>query len=286
MNAPSTAISSFLLVDAALAGFNDRIDLRPAGDTPAWLSPLYEGAAAWTGPLLTDILAAEEAGALDHAMAIVNAIFPQLHLSLIDTTMKFDELADHLRRFRFVCNREHENFSLRFADCLVLAALSTVFSPTQWASLNATVLRWSVHLRDGRLAAASRPDLVGVEMSFPLELSPAQILRLRDSCAPDRMIHCLRAAAHGSISGSYAEHYRWASDAYALWKASANDHEIVWRWVTEAAFDTRGTILADIALSEALANKKLNLVKDGILKAAMRCESNTPAGGDRFNDRV
>jgi hypothetical protein len=260
---------SFLLVDAALAGFNDRIDLRPAGDTPSWLCPLYEGAAVWTGPVLIDILAAEEAGALDHAMAIVNARFPQLHLSLIDTTMHFDELADHLRRFRSVYNREHENFSLRFADCLVLAALSTVFSPAQWGSLNAMLLRWSVHLRDGSLAALSRSDSVIVDVPYPLELEPEQIARLRDLFAPDRMIHCLRAAEHGSISGGYAEQYRWASDAYAFWQASANDDEIVWKWLTEAAFETRGKVLADLALKEVLANKKLEVVKEGIANAAI-----------------
>jgi hypothetical protein len=270
MNAQSATHNSYLLVDAAMAGFDERPDLCRAGKTVPWLQPLYEAAAAWTGPVLIDIVAAVEAGELDQAMAIVNATTPQLYLSIIDTALECDALAAHLRRFISIRNHEQQQFSLRFADCVVLAALPVVLSAEQWATVSAPLARWSVHRRDGSLSALPGADTAAAAAPIPLRLTAEQSAQLRDIFAPDRMIHCLRGAVHGDIPGTYAEQYRWASAAYAMWRASGNHQEIVWRWLSEAAFESRGAVLTDSELAAILDSEDMEAVRAGLRMMATR----------------
>jgi hypothetical protein len=270
MSAPSTSKFSYLLVDAALAGFDDRPDLCPERDTTLWLVPLYTGTAAWSGPVLIDIVAAEKAGALDQAMAVVNANSPQLHLSIIDTVLQLNALAAHLRRFTFIRNHEQQQFSLRFADCLVLAVLPAVLSAGQWSTVSAPLMRWSVHRRDGTLSALVGADPAAAAVSAPLQLTADQTLQLRELFAPDRMINYLRGAAHGDIPGTQAEQHRWASAAYAVWQASRSREEIVWRWLTEAAFETRGEVLSDSELISALGGQDTAAVRAALRMMVMR----------------
>lgn len=273
MSVPFATVSSYLLIDAALADCSNWEALHSDGGS-SWMAPLYADTAAWVGPVLIDILAAEQNGALYQVMDIANAISPQLHLSFIDTSLSLGELGDHLRQFIAICNHEQKAFSLRFADCLVIAALPLVFSDTQWATFAAPLARWCVHQRDGTLTRLPAPDpAIPVGAPSQLTLTAEQIHHLRDIFAPDRMIGHLRNLEHGNLPGSCAEQYRWASAAYALWLASGNEDEIVWRWVTEAVFETRGALLNHVGLSEELAAEKLDAVHEALQLAVMRSKS-------------
>lgn len=273
MSAPFATVSSYLLIDAALADCSNWEALHSDGGS-SWMAPLYAGTAAWVGPVLIDILAAEQTGALDQVMDIANAISPQLHLSFIDTSLSLGELSDHLRQFIAICNHEQKAFSLRFADCLVTAALPLVFNDVQWATFAGPLVRWCVHQRDGTLSKLSAPDLaISVGAPSQLTLTAEQINHLRDIFAPDRMIGHLRNLEHGKLPGSCVEQYQWASAAYALWLASGNEDEIVWRWVTEAVFETRGALLNNVGLSERLAVEKLDAVHEALQIAVVRSNS-------------
>lgn len=272
MSASMAPVSGFLMVDAALAGFGNRdMSNSPAG-TPSWMVPLYAGAAAWAGPVLIDILAAESSGALDQAMSIVNATTPHLHLSFIDTQLDIDELAVHLRRFIFVVNEEHQPFSMRFADCLVLAALPEVFSSAQWVAFAGPVSRWSVHRRDGTLVTLAPVTRAVVPESTPLRVTEQQIDHLRDIFAPDRMISHLRDLGHGVIAGSALEQHRWASASYALWKTSGSKEEVIWRWLTEAVFETRGAALTDAELKAVIVEESLEATRTRLRAVTTRHE--------------
>lgn len=256
--------SSFLLVDGAqlaLAG----VAVPSANNAPEWLLHLYENEAARVSPLLIDISAVHSDGASDEMMALVAALRPQLHASLIDTTLSHKELAHHLRRFIMIRTEEGKALTLRFADSTVLQALSTVLAPSQWTAMMAPIARWCVHDLDGALSELPPADLSVLPAPTPLVLSDEQISALYEVTAPSMMLAHLRDIAHGeALPGSLSEQHRWAGEARHIWRSAGSYDDIVLRWLTSAALETHGRVLKQSGLPSLLKEADLGAIRDGL----------------------
>ncbi len=250
----SASYHSYLLIDGALAGEDAVGQARARGEGLDWLHSSYPDSAAPIGPLIVDIGAAFEAGDTDLMMRLASAVSPQLHVAIIHTDFSASELVEHLRQFLVIRSESHENYSLRFADCVALANLVGVLSPSQWQSLVGPVLRWQIHGRDGRLLTLPQPDRQVVPAQTPLVVSADQFAQLREAEMPDVILSSIREMRHGEdLPGSCWEQYRWAKESKDIWKASGNPDAIVLRWLTTAMLDTHGEIRASNRLQPLLA---------------------------------
>lgn len=103
MNMNTAPLSSFLLIDGAMLGDADAYVPLAQDVRPNWVIPIYEDAELVSmSPLVIDIDAAQRAWPVDQMMAMLNAIRPQQHASIIDTSLDHGQLARHLRRFSFI----------------------------------------------------------------------------------------------------------------------------------------------------------------------------------------
>lgn len=262
MNSTSLPVFSYLLVDGALAG--DVVDdLVLAGpDKPGWIYSPYPDEAVQLGPIVIDIAAAVEAEAIDAMMVLVNAVSPQLHLSIIETHLTAPALTEHLRRFIVVRNEAYKTYSLRFADCIVQATLSVVLRPPQWAAFTCPFVKWHTHGRDGRLISLPIPAAGSENSPAPLILDIEQFGQCADACEPDVYIAHIKAMRHGgTLRGSCQEQYLWACKSRDLWRASANSEDVVLRWLVAAAIDTAGEALEIANLSRLLSEKNLDEIR-------------------------
>lgn len=245
MTTTTPTLFSFLLIDGALVG--GAAAYLPLGQDgrPDWATPLYEDPeAASVSPLLIDIAAAQQAGPLEQMMALMNAMRPQLHVSIIDTALPNAELVRHLRRFIYITTEADRQLTLRFADCAVLPALASVLSPTQWATLAEPIARWRVHQRDGALATLPPAARGQNPAPTPLALASAQIDELSEAMAPDRLILNVQASRPTSpLPGTALQQHRWASHARALWRGVGHADDNLLISFTSAVFDTQGKLL-------------------------------------------
>jgi len=266
MTAQAQTTTSFLLIDGSLLAAAD-IPVPAPDDRPAWLTQVYDDRAAAVSPLLIDIDAAQATGACAQMMALANALHPQLHASLIDTTLSHAELTHHLRHFIMIGTADKNAYTLRFADCTVLPILATVFTPEQWAALVSPIARWCVHGRDGALLALPQAD-GALTLSPPLVLTDDQLYALAEAAAPSVMLAHIRGMRHGAaLPGSAADQHRWANDARDLWRGAGNADDIVLRWLTSAALDTYGEVLRLRGLPALLASADRGAIRDGLLAA-------------------
>ena len=262
MNSISLPVLSYLLVDGALAG--DAVDrLVLAGpDKPGWIHSPYPDEAVKMGPIVIDIAAALEAEEIGAMMVLVNAVSPQLHLSIIETHLTAAALTEHLRRFIVVRNEAYKTYSLRFADCIVQSTLAVVLRPPQWASLTSPFVRWQTHGRDGRLFQLPIADASKENSATPLILDSEQFGQCADACEPDVYIAHIKAMRHGAaLRGSCQEQYLWACKSRDLWRASGNSEDVVLRWLIAAAIDTAGKALELTNLPRLLSEKNLDEIR-------------------------
>lgn len=258
--------TSFLLIDGALAGLVLAGPALAEDDRPGWLHPLYSDDATAVGPLLIDIEAAQEAGQLDEMMALANAVRPQLHASLIDTALSHAELIEHLRRFIAIRTESGQAFTLRFADCVALPNLATIFSPAQWAAVAGPIVRWCVHGRNGAMLTLPDADAAVAPAQTPLVLTAQQFDEVAEAAAPDMLLAHIRDARHGDeLPGNAAQQHCWASEARQLWRAAGNAHDIVLRWLTTAALDTGGAVLRLHSLPALLEQPEQSAIRAGLL---------------------
>lgn len=234
---------TYILADSALAGGAAKY-LRFTDEFPAWAIPLYNGKAALQSPLVLDVQRAWDDGAIDQLMALVNALQPALHVSVIDTLLSPDELAQHLRRFIFITTEENKQLTLRFADCAVLPELAAVLTPAQYAALARPVLRWRVHQRDGQLGALAPTEKEIIPASTPLALTDQQIASVYERMAPYQVLAQLKQNWPGrELPGSAAEQYQWASDTRKAWQDAGNSNEEAMVVLAEAVLASSGQLL-------------------------------------------
>lgn len=210
---------------------------------PTWLEPLYAQRALEVSPILIDVGAAYEAGDIEQVMGYVNARKPALHVSIIESELELGKLAHHLRRFIFIVDPDGKQFTLRFADCAVLAPLSSLLTAAQWAAMRGPIARWAIHDRSGLLLALP-PAESDEHAATPLCLDREQLAALDEASEPDHLIAKVRMRRHGEIfPGNAQEQHAWAGAARQLWRAAGNADPLFLVHLTDAALMTRGAIL-------------------------------------------
>jgi len=251
--------SMYLLVDNGLlhgksASYSE-IDLN---SRPSWLAPIYPDQALVVSPLLIDIEAAYEAGDLDRAMSYLNACTPRLHVSIVEANLDLEQLARHLRTFIFILDPEGRQFTLRYADCTILAPLSSILSSAQWAIMRGPITRWGVHDRSGVMIHLP-PVESGEAVPTPICLDQAQLAALDEASEPDHYIAKVNAMRHGAaLPGNTAERHAWAQAAREIWRRAANPNPDILLLLTEAALVSAGKILHHMVNGDLLMIAELD----------------------------
>jgi hypothetical protein len=256
MSAISTEV--YLLIDNGLLhGTPSHYAEDPESIRPNWLEPIYDDKDLDVSPLVVNIEAAYEAGELELAMKLANERKPALHLSLIDTPLSQAELAQHLRRLIHIVTEDRKQYTLRFADGLVLATLASVATAPQWAAITRPISRWRVHDRGGSIISLPLAP-TEQECPLPLLLTAGQISDVRDALEPDHVLAKVRALRHGAeLHGNAYEQYEWTCTAASLWKASGNINKVMLTSLVDAAVTTRGEILRHQRVTSLLAMQDL-----------------------------
>jgi len=259
--------SVYLLIDN---GMLDEVSASYAEDAPesrpAWLAPIYPERALAVSPLLVDLEAAYEGGDLDRVTYFVNARKPALHVSVIESALDIRQLAHHLSRFIFILDPQGKQFTLRYADCTVLAPLSELLTPVQWATMRAPVARWHIHHRSGALVPLPPAEATAVAPT-PLCLGQDQLLALDEASEPDHVIAKVNMMRNGeALPGNAVEQHEWAQAARRAWRAAGNAHPPILMFLTEAALLTRGAILRRQKVAELLATNEVSVFRTKLRK--------------------
>jgi len=229
---------------------------------PLWLAPIYPDHALAVSPLLVDLGAAYEAGEVDMVMSYVNARKPALHVSIIETKLNLEQIAQHLRRFIFIVSPEDKQFTLRYADCAILAPLSSVLSAAQWATIKGPISRWKIHDRSGTLIQLPLAEPVA-SASTPFRLDQDQLAALDEASEPDHCIAKVKMMRHGKpLPGNTAEQHAWALAARQAWRAAGNSDSLILLFLTEAVLVSRGEILRTPGIQSSLAMNKSDAFRD------------------------
>lgn len=250
----------YLLIDNGIlqevsAGYAE----ADAKSRPVWLEPIYGDRALEVSPLLIDVEAAYEAGDIEKVMGYVSACQPALHASIIESELKLGELAHHLRRFIFIVDPNGKQFTLRYADCAVLAPLSSLLKPAQWGEMREPMARWAVHDRSGSII-----HLPSIESDAraptPFCLDLEQLAVLDEASEPDHLIAKAKMMRHGGdFPGNAVEQHAWARGAREVWRAAGNSNPLFLTLLAEAALTTRGGILNRKEARECLAHSEVDI---------------------------
>ncbi|WP_312486544.1 DUF4123 domain-containing protein [Massilia timonae] len=244
MSASNGELFVYLLIDNGLlqdvsAGYAE----ADAKSRPVWLEPVYAERALEVSPLLIDVEVAYEAGDIEKVMGYVSAGRPALHASIIECNLKLGELAHHLRRFIFIVDPNGKQFTLRYADCAVLAPLSSLLTPPQWGAMRGPITRWVVHDRSGSMIQLP-PIESDARAPTPFCLDWEQLAALDDASEPDHFIAKAKMMRHGGdFPGNAVEQHAWARGAREVWRAVGNSNPLFLTLLTETALVTRGSII-------------------------------------------
>jgi hypothetical protein len=254
MNDDKNSLSVYLLIDNGLL---DEVSASYTEDEtkkrPSWLAPIYPAHALAASPFLIDLEAAYEAGDLDLVMAYVHACRPALHVSIIETRLALEQIAQHLRRFIFIVSPEGKQFTLRYADCTVLAPLSSLLTAAQWATMTGPISRWHIHDRSGTLVQLLIAEMPSNEPT-PLHLDHDQLAAFDEASEPDHFIAKVKMMRNdGDLPGSAAEQYGWALAARESWHAAGNTNPLFLLFLTEAALESEAKVLRHPGIQNALA---------------------------------
>lgn len=186
-------------------------------------------------------------------MSYVNACKPALHVSIIETVLSFEQIAQHLRRFIFIVSPEGKQLTLRYADCTVLAPLAFVLTAAQWATMKGPISRWGIHDRSGALVQLPLAELVA-HAPTPFFLDHDQLAALDESSEPDHYIAKVKTMINGMpLPGNTKEQHAWALAARQAWRAAGNTNSLILLFLTEATLISRGEILRTPEIQETLA---------------------------------
>lgn len=254
MNNGNQNVSSYLLIDNGLleevsASYTE-VDSE---NRPFWLAPIYPDHALAVSPLLVDLDAAYEAGDIDLVMGYVNARKPSLHVSIIETELNVEQIAQHLRRFIFIVSPDGKQFTLRYADCTVLAPLVSVLTAAQWATMKGPISRWEIHDRSGTLIQLPPAEPVA-NAPTPFCLDHDQLAALDEASEPDHCIAKVKMMRNGSpLPGNTAEQHAWALAARQAWRDAESSNSLILLFLTEAVLISRGEILRTPGIQNSLA---------------------------------
>ena len=229
---------------------------------PLWLEPIYPDHALAVSPLLVDLGAAYEAGEIDLVMSYVNARKPALHVSIIETVLNFEQIAQHLRRFIFIVSPEDKQFTLRYADCTVLAPLAAALTAAQWATMKGPISQWGIHDRSERLVQLPPTGPVA-NAPTPFRLDHNQLAALDEASEPDHYIAKVKMMRNGMpLPGNTKEQHAWALAARQAWRAAGNTNLLTLLFLTEAVLLSRGAVLQEKEIRNALAMDESNAFRD------------------------
>lgn len=290
MTFSNSNISVYLLIDN---GMLDEVSASYTEDAPesrpAWLAPIYPERALAVSPLLVDLEAAYEGGDLDRVMRFMNARKPALHVSVIESALDIGQLAHHLGRFIFILDPQGKQLTLRYADCAVLAPLSELLTPVQWATMRAPVARWHIHHRSGALVPLPPAEATAVAPT-PLCLGQDQLVALDEASELDHVIAKVNMMRNGeALPGNAVQQHEWAQAARRAWRAAGNAHPPILMFLTEAALLTRGAILRRLEVAEFLAIDEVSAFRTklrelvGDLQARHGRASQGATAGDHSN---
>jgi hypothetical protein len=286
MNNADHDVFVYLLIDnGMLHGLPTCYSEVDSQSRPSWLAPIYADHALAASPFLVDVEAAYEAGDIDRVMGFLNARRPGLHVSIIETGFNLDQLARHLRRFIFILDPHGKQFTLRYADCAVLAPLSSILTAAQWATMKGPITRWGIHDRSGAVVQLP-PTEPNATAPTPFFLDQDQLTALDEVSEPDHYVAKVEMIRNGAaLPGNTEERHAWARAARQAWRAADNPNSLILLFLTEAALFTQGEILrrpevqALLKMDEASAfrNKLRELAKD--IQERRRWVSPAGAGG-------
>lgn len=251
--------SVYLLIDNGLLDeVSKSYTEENSKNRPLWLAPVYPEHALAVSPLLVDLEAAYEAGDIDLVMSYVNARKPALHVSIMETELNLEQIAQHLRRFIFIVSPEDKQFTLRYADCAVLAPLSSILTNAQWAAMKGPISRWGIHDRSGTVFQLPAAEPV-VCASTPFHLDANQMGALDEASEPDHQIAKVNMLRNGEpLPGNTAEQHAWALAARRAWHAAGNSSSSILLFLTEAALISRGEVLLEHEIRNVLAMDDVN----------------------------
>jgi len=254
MNGANGELFVYLLIDNGLlhevsAGYTE----ADAKSRPIWLEPVYAERALEVSPFLIDVEAAYEAGDIEKIIGYMSACKPALHVSIIESELRLGELVHHLRRFIFIIDPNGKQFTLRYADCAVLASLSSLLTPPQWGTMRGPMARWAVHDRSG--STIQLPSIESDALTpTPLILDWEQLAALDEASEPDHLIAKAKMLRHGGdFPGNAVEQYAWARGAREVWRAAGSSNSLVLTLLAKAALSTRGIILNREEVRDCLA---------------------------------
>ncbi|KGF83223.1 hypothetical protein IA69_03170 [Massilia sp. JS1662] len=263
MNNGNQNVSSYLLIDNSLleevsASYTE-VDSK---NRPLWLEPIYPDHALAVSPLLVDLDAAYGAGDIDLVMGYVNARKPALHVSIIETELNVEQIAQHLRRFIFIVSPDDKQFTLRYADCTVLAPLASALTAAQWTTMKGPISRWDAHDRSGTLIPLPPAESV-VHAPTPFCLNHEQLAALDEASEPDHCIAKVKMMRHGMpLPGNTAEQHTWALAARQAWRDSGNSNALILLFLTESSLISRGAILRRGEIRNFLAMDEVNAFRE------------------------
>jgi len=244
--------SSYILIDTTLIGYQKHKPWTKKRRKPSWIAAIYERDAISISPVLIHVERALQCSRIDAMMALVNAQLPQFGISFIETELSLAELQTHLRQFIYVLAAGGAELTLRFADCLVLSALSILLTNEQWASLVAPVDSWKIHDRDGKLKSLpiSRAQST---LRSPLMLSDCQIDSLREAFGADQLLANLRKIRpeHDSEYSTMQAHCD-AERVRQMWLSAGLEENTDLLLFARDVFETKGSLLRHPGLQQVL----------------------------------
>jgi len=220
---------------------------------PSWVAALYGREGISVSPILVDIERAIVCNAIDSVMVLVNAAYPQLGISFIETELTLVELHNHLQEFIYVRTEDDTELTLRFADCAVLPTLATVLVKEQWSAIVAPFKSWRIHGRDGKLKSLSIYAADGV-LEPPLLLSRTQVALFHEAMRTDQLLANLRKMRPGRpFEYSSLTAFEYANQARQIWLSAGHEEGTELLLFARDVFDTDGRLLRHVALNEILS---------------------------------
>lgn len=251
MNNPS----SFLLIDTALFDGAHPIHALKAKQRFKWLRPLYDRSALSVSPIVVDIAEAYRSNRVDLMMSTANHGLRDFGLSLIEAELGLEAVVEHLRNFMYFADSDGNQFTLRLADCAVLAALSVTFTEDQWSALMRPFQRWRIHGRDGKLIDLPRTTAATI-VNSPLVLTSLQIAQLRSLAEPDRLLANLQTMRPAILSNwKPVDAHQTATEVIEIWGNSRNQDHSTLLIFARAVFESGAKLLRQGDLGDLLKGR-------------------------------
>lgn len=255
--------SSYLLIDTALFDGSHPIHSLKAKQRIRWLRPLYDRSAHSVSPIVVDIAEACRSNRVDLMMRAANDGLRDYGLSIIDTDLSIEDLVEHLRNFLFFVDSSGVEFTLRLADCLVIAALSQTLGEDQWSALMRPLARWRIHDRARNLA--DLPSMRSTCVTPPLVLTNAQIAKLRTFGEPDRLLANLQTMRPAILNRwKPTDAHRTATAAIEIWERSGNRDHSTLLIFARAVFESQAKLLNQLDVEECLKGEDQTAIRNAI----------------------